>query len=226
MHLFETRLHTEPATQSLYAFDGQRIAVGQRHSPLGHPVGNGGDTLAVLRVARVILHGLRFHTREGVRVHVIRVGGHMRDAAIGEACGKPLREQGQVTQGQEAAVALPERDPRAAAERAQAQMLEVPDNRISKETLEICRLCLRVPDTGHDVRIDTRGTPGAALVRQHDTEMLQRFGKPRVPAAVGHRARARTARPALQEQQQRQVLMLATRFAHHPVEQPDRLARH
>jgi hypothetical protein len=105
-------------------------------------------------------------------------------------------------------------------------MLEVPDNRIGKETLEICRLCLRVPDTGHDVRIDTRGTPGAALVRQHDTEMLQRFGKPRVPAAVSHRARARTARPALQEQQQRQILMLATRFAHHPVEQPNRLARH
>ena len=150
----------------------------------------------------------------------------MRDTSIGEACGQTLWEQGQVAQGQEPAVALPERHPCAAAEHGQPQMLEVPDDRIGEETLEIRRLRLRVPDARHDVRIDTRGTPGTALVGQYDPEMSQRFGKPRVPAAIGHRARPGTARPALQEQQQRQVLMLATRLAHHPIEQPDGCAGH
>ena len=128
MNLLEARFHAESTAQGLYAFNGERVAIGQHHPAARSQVGNGGDALAIVRIAHVILHGFGFHAREGMRVYVIRIGRHMRNAAVGEARCQSLGEQRQIAQRQESTVALPEGDPLASAERGQTQMFEVTDD--------------------------------------------------------------------------------------------------
>ena len=192
-------------------------------------VGDGGHALLVLWVALVELSRLAHHAREGMLVHFSGVGRHVRDAAGGEAGDYAGREQGQCGQGQEAAVALAHRHPLAATEFGQAQMFEVTHDGIGKELLQIVGLgscagrgiiVVRGGDAGHDVRVHARGTAGAALVGQNHAEMLGGLFNP----SIGGRAvqtRAGTAGTALQEDQQRQVVMHMFGRGDHAIEQFD-----
>ena len=68
-----------------------------------------------------------------------------------------------------------------------------------------------------------RGTPGAALIGQHHTEMLDGLGNPAI--GVGReRAGSRAAGTPLQEHQQRQPVVHMLRGTDHAVEQANRLS--
>ena len=108
-------------------------------------------------------------------------------------------------------------------------MFEVTHDGIGKELLQIVGLgscagrgiiVVRGGDAGHDVRVHARGTAGAALVGQNHAEMLGGLFNP----AIGGRAvqtRAGTAGTALQEDQQRQVVMHMFGRGDHAIEQFD-----
>ena len=225
MHPLETRLHAEIGAQRLEAFHGEPVAVGQPHILAGQPVGHGGHALHILRVTLVILPGLHRHARERVFVDLGGVGRHVRDAAGGEAGGHPLREQRQVGQGQEPAVALSERDPARAAELGAAQMFEVTDDGVGEETFEIrgLRFGAAGGQPRHRMRVDAVRPSGAALVGQYDAEVLDRLLDPPIAGRI-QQPRPRASRPSLQEHQQRQIVMHVLGGGDHAVEQADRFA--
>ena len=225
VHPFEARLHAEVGAQGLESFHGKPVAVRQAHILRRQPVGHGGHTLHVLRIAVIVLAGLRGHARERVLVHLRGVGRHMRDAAGGEAGGHALREQREVGQGQESAVALAQCDPPRAGELGAAQVFEITDDRVGEEPLEIRGLHRGAAggQTRHRMRVDAIGAPGATLVGQHHAEVFDRLRDPSVAGGV-KRARARAAGATLQEHEQRQVIVHVFRRGDHTVEQADRFA--
>ena len=206
------------------AFHRERIAVRQCDLARLQYVGNHCGTFDIDRVTLVELLRLCRHTRERMTVHVGRIGGNVRNAARGEAGDNSLREQRKIRQGQESAIALTKRDPTCAPEFGATQMLEVTNDRIGEETLQKrgTGLAVAVHALNH-MRVDTRRTPRTTLIRQHHAEMLDRFLDPAIGTWT-ERTRTGTAWAALQEHEQRQVVMHMFRSGDHTVEQADRFA--
>ena len=224
MHAFETWLHTEIGSQALEAFHRERIAVRQCDLARLQNVGDGRDTFDIDRVTLVELLRLCRHARERMTVHVGRIGGNMRNAARGETGDNSLREQRKIRQRQESAIALTKRDPTCAPEFGATQMLEVTNDRIGEETLQKRGTGLAVAAHAlNHMRVDTRRTPRTTLIRQHHAEMLDRFLDPAI-GTWAERTRTGTAGTALQEHEQRQVVMHMFRSGDHTVEQTDRFA--
>ena len=111
VHAFKTRLHAKIAAKELQAFDCHGARIGQSHGRGAKRVGKGGYALDVLRIALVVLLGLRRHAREGVRIDLGGAGRNMRDAAAGKAGGEACGEERKVRESQKAAIALTERHP-------------------------------------------------------------------------------------------------------------------
>ena len=117
----------------------------------------------------------------------------MRDAAAREARGDALRVEAEVGEREEAAIALAERGPGAAAELGEADVLEVTHDGSGEQSLEVIRLGARV-----------LAAASAALVWQHHAEVLDGLGDPAVRGGR-EQARALAARTALEEHEQGQV---------------------
>ncbi len=124
--------------------------------------------------------------------------GNVRDSAAGEARGDTLGKKREVCQREEAAVALPERDPFLAAKAHEAQILEVADDGACQMPFEEVRLsawCIgtdglcTLSKRGDGVPVDVSASSGATLVGQDDAEMFDGLLNPAV-ARGGERTRA------------------------------------
>ena len=146
----------------------------------------------------------------------------MRNATRGETGDNSLREQRKIRQRQESAIALTKRDPTCAPEFGATQMFEVAHDGVREEMLKICG-ALRAVHTVHDVRVDAGGTPGATLVGQNHSEMLDGLFNPPV-GTWAERTRTGTTGTTLQKHEQRQIVMHMFGSGDHTVEQADRFA--
>ena len=233
VHALKARLHAKVAAHELQALDRHRRTVGQCGFLHLDRIGQRRHALDIGGVAVVILLGLGRHARESVRVDLAGARRHVRNAAAGKACRHALREEGQITQRQKSAVALADRDPGLAAKAHQTQVLKIAHDGAGEVTLEkVClragRIgagCLRALAQGCDrASVNTAAASGAALVGQHDTEMLDGLLDPAV-AGGRQRTRALAAGAALQKQEQRQIVVDAVGCADHAVEKLDALGR-
>ena len=159
-----------------------------------------------------------------MRVHLAGAGGHVRNAAAGEACRHALGIKAQIGEGEEAAIALAERGPRPAAKLREAQVLEVADDRAGTEALEELCLIAAPAARGKRVAAHVAAAAGATLVGQDDAEVLHGLLNP----AVGRgreKARPLAARAALEEDEQWQVAAHVLGRTDDAVEELDALAR-
>ena len=124
-----------------------------------------------------------------MRVDLAGARRHVRNAAAGKACRHALGEERQIAQRQKAAVALPQCDPGLAAKAHQAQVLKIAHDGAGEVTLEevrlragrigACRLGA-LAQCGNRAPVYTATASGAALVGQHDAEMLDGLFDPAI----------------------------------------------
>ena len=147
----------------------------------------------------------------------------MRDAAAREARGDALRVEAEVGEREEAAIALAERGPGAAAELGDADVLEVTHDGSGEQSLEVIRLGARIPAARDGLGARVLAAASAALVWQHHAEVLDGLGDPAVRGGR-EQTRALAARTALEEHEQGQVPADVLGCADRAVEHVDALA--
>ncbi len=129
--------------------------------------------MRVVGVAEVVGEHLVPHPGVGGGVHVVG-GGVESGQAAGDVAGpQALGCEGQVAEGDEAAVALPERLPRFVAAELTTDQFGVGDDRAGPVQREVIGQLSGRAEPGRGAGGDGGGAAGAALVEQQDPVGLQ-----------------------------------------------------
>ena len=210
--------HPEPAAEPTEPLGRQPVAVGQQDLLRRQVVGDPAHQCHVVGVAGVELGVLAGHAWVRTRVDVVGRGGEPGKAADHVARVETLGRQGEVRHRDPPAVALGERLPAPAPGDALAQHLRVAHDAVGTHQPEV-RRDVGVRPTLHGEPGERRAPPGPALVEQ---EHPVRLGRVLQPSVLHPGPRGLAARPALEEQQPRQVVVLAVDGDHLAREHLDR----
>ena len=192
---------------------GRRTSPSVRRSAMREMIGG------VTRVAPLVPLVLGERPWVGAPVQVSGVRPQRREAAHHHGRRQRLRGRRQVLQGDPPAVALPEGRPAPTAIDAPSQVLGVADDGVGAESREVVGARLRRGERRHPRGVHPGAASRAALVEQHDSISLEQDAD---PSRVVHGTRRAPSRAALQEQDQRQVLVRPVRSDHLPGEHGDR----
>ena len=166
-------LHAKASAHELEAPHRERGAVRKRHVTRRKTICHERDAPLVLGVALVVRTRLGCHAREGVGIDLGGARRYMWDAAAGKARRDPRRKGGEVCKREKPAIALAQGHPLAPAKLLEAQVLEVPDDRIGQEALEVfclpaCGICPLgrglLPHRSYARAVHPRGAAAASLV--------------------------------------------------------------
>ena len=198
----DARAHAERHAEHLQAPHAEQLSGRQGDVPDGEPIGEAAQGVDVRGVQPRELAVARRLARVRAAVHLLGGRGRAGQAAGHVARGQRLGVCGQVHEGQEAAVRLAEGRPLPAAVDGRPQVFGVRDDRVATEAREVVGGHVGGGEPRDHPSIDARGPARPTLVEQDDA--VGRGGGREPPA--GHRPGALTARAALQEQQQGQVV--------------------
>mmetsp|Transcript_38716 Transcript_38716/g.95276 ORF Transcript_38716/g.95276 Transcript_38716/m.95276 type:complete len:368 (-) Transcript_38716:82-1185(-) len=209
MHSLEAIAPPEEQPELEEAPRRQLPAPRERHLRLGEMRDDLAHALLVLREAVVELLVARRHAGVRVLVHEVRRAAlvHWREPPGEDRLVKALRRHRQVCDDAEPAKRLPQHAPLLpGAEQRGPDRLAVPHDAVGPHPGEQAHPCLRRLELGEGLVRDGVGAARAPLVEEDHAVVLECALDP--PALAGHGPPGREPRPALQEEKNREILVV------------------